>query len=110
MAGLLIACYLKEQGKDVLVLEADRIASGQTERTTAKITSQHDLKYSKLVKKVGIKKARMYALANEVAISEYEHFIREHKIECQFKRVPAYLYTMQDEHCSLKKQQRQLLA
>lgn len=102
MAGLLIACYLKEQGKDVLVLEADRIASGQTERTTAKITSQHDLKYSKLVKKVGLKKARMYALANEVAISEYEHFIREHKIECQFKRVPAYLYTMQDEALLIK--------
>lgn len=102
MAGLLIAYYLKEQGKDVLVLEADRITSGQTERTTAKITSQHDLKYSKLVKKVGIKKARMYALANEVAISEYEQFIREHKIECQFKRVPAYLYTMQDEAMLIK--------
>ena len=54
MAGLLIAYYLKEHGKNVLVLEADVIASGQTERTTAKITSQHALKYSKLIKQLGI--------------------------------------------------------
>ena len=71
MAGLLTAYYLKELGKRVLVLEAKEIASGQTERTTAKITSQHDLKYSKLIKNVGIKKARIYAKANEASIREY---------------------------------------
>lgn len=97
MAGLLIAYYLKEQGKDVLVLEADKIASGQTERTTAKITSQHDLKYSQLIKKVGVKKARMYAQANEAAIREYEHLIEKKNIDCGFERVPSYLYTLQDE-------------
>lgn len=97
MAGLLIAYYLKEQGKKVLVLEAKTIASGQTERTTAKITSQHDVKYSKLIKTVGIEKARMYAQANEAAIREYERLIQNKGIECKFKRVPAYLYTTQDD-------------
>ena len=57
MAGILIAYQLKEQGRRVLVLEADTIASGQTERTTAKITSQHGCKYSSLIKKVGKEKA-----------------------------------------------------
>ena len=56
MAGLLTAYFLKEEGKDVLVLEAKEVASGQTGRTTAKITSQHGLKYSKLLKDVGEKK------------------------------------------------------
>lgn len=97
MAGLLIAYYLKEQGINVLVLEADRIASGQTERTTAKITSQHGLKYSKLISTVGTKKARLYAQANEAAIQEYERLIRQKEIECQFERVPAYLYSCQDQ-------------
>ncbi len=97
LAGLLTAYYLKEQGKDVLVLEADRIASGQTERTTAKITSQHGLKYSDLIKKIGIRKARLYAQANEAAIREYEMLIKSKGIECQFQRVPAYLYTLQEE-------------
>ena len=97
MAGLLIAWYLKEEGKKVLVLEANEIASGQTERTTAKITSQHGLKYSKLIESVGIRKARLYAQANERAIREYEKLIQEQEISCQFERVPAYLYTKQKE-------------
>lgn len=96
MAGLLTAYYLKEQGKDVLVLEANEIASGQTGRTTAKITSQHALKYSKLLKTVGEEKARLYARANEAAISEYEQLIQEKGIECGFERVPAYLYSKKD--------------
>ena len=43
MAGILTAFYLQESGKKVLVLEAKTVGSGQTERTTAKITSQHDM-------------------------------------------------------------------
>lgn len=97
LSGLLTAYYLKKKGKNVLVLEADRIASGQTERTTAKMTSQHDIKYSKLIKTIGLKKAEMYAKANEAAINEYERLINEQGIECDFKRVPAYLYTLEDE-------------
>ncbi|MBQ6806838.1 MAG: FAD-dependent oxidoreductase [Lachnospiraceae bacterium] len=96
MAGLLIAYYLKRQGKDVLVLEANEVASGQTGRTTAKITSQHALKYSELIRTIGEGKARLYAKANEEAISEYERLIREEGIECQFRRVSAYLYTLQN--------------
>ena len=91
------ALYLQECGKDVLVLEADTIASGQTERTTAKITSQHGLKYCKLIQKVGVKKARLYAEANENAIREYERLIQKRKIDCQFEKAPAYLYTCQNE-------------
>ena len=96
MAGLLLAFYLKELGKDVLVLEANEIASGQTERTTAKITSQHGLKYSKLIKTVGMEKARLYAKANEAAIKEYEQLIQKNGIVCQFEKAPAYLYTCED--------------
>ncbi len=97
MAGLLSAYYLQEAGKKVLVLEADKVASGQTGRTTAKITSQHGLKYSKLIKAVGARKAKLYAQANEAAIREYEKLIRKNGIECQFERVPACLYSMRKE-------------
>jgi len=97
LAGILTAYYLKEQGKDVLVLEAEEIASGQTERTTAKITSQHELKYGQLIETIGVEKTRLYARANEKAIKEYERLITEQGIECQFQRCPAFLYTNEDE-------------
>ena len=93
MAGLLTAFFLQKEGKDVLLLEGKKVASGQTGRTTAKITSQHGLKYSNLIKKVGLAKARLYARANEDAINMYERLIDDEGIECDFERVPAYLYS-----------------
>ena len=96
MAGLLIAYFLKEEGKDVLVLEAKEVASGQTGRTTAKITSQHGLKYSKLLKDVGEKKVRLYARANEAAIEAFARLVQTKKIDCDFARVTSYLYSEKD--------------
>ena len=97
MAGLLTAYFLQKEGRDVLVLEANEIASGQTGRTTAKITSQHGLKYAKLIKQVGKKRALLYAHANEQAISEYERLVRELDIDCNFRRTNAFLYTTSQE-------------
>ena len=93
MAGILTAYYLQKQGKRVLIVEAKTIASGQTERTTAKITSQHGLKYAELIRNVGEEKAKLYALANEQAISQYAKLIKEKNIDCEFERVDSYLYS-----------------
>lgn len=108
LAGLLTAYYLQEMGKKVLVLEAKTVASGQTERTTAKITSQHALKYTCLVKDMGRKNASLYAMANEMAIREYERFISKNRIKCDFKRVPAYLYTLQEKEISKLEEEAKL--
>lgn len=96
MAGLLTAYFLKRQGKDVVVLEADRIASGQTKNTTAKITSQHGLFYTNLVRKIGREKAGLYVRANEEAIQAYQQLIQEKDIHCDFLKMPSYLYSRKD--------------
>ena len=93
MAGILTAYLLKKEGKEVVVLEANHIASGQTEKTTAKITSQHGLIYDKLVKEKGIEYGISYARANELAIKEYEKIIQNEEIFCDFKRCPSYIYS-----------------
>lgn len=92
MAGILTAYLLQEQGIETVVLEADRIASGQTCNTTAKITSQHNLIYAYLTEKFGRRKAGMYAHANQQAIEEYARVIEKENIDCQFQRCPSYLY------------------
>lgn len=53
MAGLLTAYMLKKKGIDCLLLEAGRVCSGNTGRTTAKITAQHGLVYAKLIREYG---------------------------------------------------------
>lgn len=50
MTGILAAYFLQKAGVQTVVLEADRIAGGQTGRTTAKITLQHGLCYHNLIK------------------------------------------------------------
>lgn len=93
IAGILTAYLLKRHGIHVVVLEADRIAGGQTKNTTAKITSQHGLFYKNLIQKVGNQTAKQYASANESAIDEFEKLIKDEQIECDFERLPSYLYS-----------------
>ncbi|MCM1056932.1 MAG: FAD-dependent oxidoreductase [Firmicutes bacterium] len=96
MTGILTAWQLQKAGKRVAVLEAGRIGAGQTGRTTAKITSQHGMIYSRLLREIGQRKARLYAEANQKAIEAYEHIIKENGIDCDFERLPAYLYSTLD--------------
>ncbi len=96
MAGLLTACLLQEKGIQVVVIDGDAIAGGVTQNTTAKITSQHDLIYKKLITDFGQEKASQYAQANQKAIKKYEEIISKKSIDCDFENKSAYLYTSED--------------
>ena len=97
ITGIITAYLLKEKGVETVVLEADRVASGQTSGTTAKITSQHNLIYQKLIRIYGIEMARQYAWWNEWAIRQYERIIEEKEIECDFIKCSAYLYSQHED-------------
>lgn len=96
MAGILTAYQLKKRGVRCAVIEAARVGDGQTGQTTAKITAQHDLIYAALSKRFGTKRAAHYAQANTLAIAEYARIIENERIECGFRRAPAYLYAASD--------------
>ena len=87
---------LKQNGIDVILIDAAEMASGNTKNTTAKITSQHDLIYDKLISEFGEKKARQYAKANELAIKKYKEITKERKIECEFEEKSAYVYSLNE--------------
>lgn len=95
LVGILTAFYLGKEGRQAVVLEASKIGSGQTEGTTAKITSQHNLIYQKLLTDHGVTAMNLYARSNQQAIQEYERLIKEHSISCCFEKKPAFLYTME---------------
>ncbi len=93
MAGILIADRLKSSGKEVVVLEADRIASGQTEKTTAKITAQHGCVYGQFAENFSLEKARLYAQANTNAVEWYRKTVKTRNIECDFEDRDSYIYS-----------------
>ena len=50
LCGILCAYFLKRAGVDYILVEGNKIASGITKNTTAKITSQHGLIYDNLIR------------------------------------------------------------
>lgn len=94
MAGILCAYFLKEAGIPCILAEADRLCSGITKNTTAKITSQHGLIYHKLLRRFGPEKTRMYLDANEAALKQYEKLCR--RIDCDFEEKDSYVYCVEN--------------
>jgi len=93
ITGLTAAVLLKRLGKTVVLIEMHKLAEGVSGNTTAKVTSQHKLIYDTLIKEHGEEKTRLYAEANEAAIDRVESFVEEKGIDCDFRRLPAYVYT-----------------
>ena len=91
MAGLLCACALNRACADYALIEADRICSGVTRNTTAKITSQHGLIYHKLIREYDEETARLYYEANQAAISRFRKLAAD--CPCQMETKPAFVYT-----------------
>lgn len=97
MAGMLTAYQLKKTGVRAVVLEADRIGSGQTKGTTAKITAQHGMFCRTFIKKKGIETARNYVQANQAAVEEYKKIVEREQIDCDFEETDSYVYSKSEE-------------
>ena len=90
LAGLLCAWKLSGAGIDCMLIEENRIMSGVSGRTTAKITAQHGLVYGKLLRSLGPEKARLYWQANEEALGMFSEVAD--KVDCDFRRQNSYIY------------------
>src|SRR5829696_8554755 len=92
IVGVTTALLLVEAGVSVVLLEAGRLARGVTGHTTAKVTSQHGMIYSRLRAKFGSDVARAYGEANEVGLGWIAERVEHDRIACDFRRRPAYMY------------------
>ena len=92
ITGITTALRLQEAGASTILLEAGRLASGVSGQTTAKVTTQHGLKYAELERDHGPRAARHYAVANERALDWIAERVATHAIECGFRRQAAHVY------------------
>lgn len=100
IAGLSTALLLKNAGLRVALLEAAAVCRATTGHTTAKVSAQHGLIYDTLSSSFGQDGSRVYAEANLAAIDLIEALVREHDIDCDWERRPAYAYTEEDSYVS----------
>jgi glycine/D-amino acid oxidase-like deaminating enzyme/nitrite reductase/ring-hydroxylating ferredoxin subunit len=92
IAGVCTAWELTERGASVVLLEADRLATGVTGYTTAKLSALHTLIYARLSKSHGPDAARMYAESQQDAVERVAQTAAHLGIDCDFERAPAYTY------------------
>ncbi len=92
IAGILTAYYLKQKGIDCILVEKNKICRGTISGTTAKITFQHGLIYSDILKSCGRDMAKMYMEANKAAFDEYNKLCE--KIDCDYEIKDNYVYSV----------------
>lgn len=92
LSGILTAYMLKRKGIDCILVEKDRVCRGTTGNTTAKITYQHGLIYSKLNKSHGTKIAALYLKANKAAFDKYAALCKD--IDCDYEIKDNFVYSL----------------
>ncbi|MEX0684640.1 MAG: FAD-dependent oxidoreductase [Balneolales bacterium] len=93
ITGLIAAMQLTIVGKDVVVLESNRLAKSTTGFSTGNLYVPLQNKYSKLIKDFDEETASTIATSRKEAIDFVERTVVENKIDCQFHRRPWYMYT-----------------
>ncbi len=94
IAGILCAYFLHKRGVKYALLEKDRICSGTTQNTTAKITFQHGLVYDKMIKDHGLGKTKGYLEANERAFEEFAKMCKN--IDCDYEIKDNFVYSLRE--------------
>jgi len=75
------------------VLEKRTIGSGTTGRTTGKVSSQHNLIYADMARRLGKDTARVYAEANQSAVDKIRQIIERENIACDWQNDDNYIFT-----------------
>ncbi|KKW43050.1 MAG: Rieske family iron-sulfur cluster-binding protein [Candidatus Magasanikbacteria bacterium GW2011_GWA2_56_11] len=105
ITGLTTAYLLLKQGKKVVVLEKDRLVSGESRNTTAFLTYATDADLSELVNTLGKEKAAAVWHSAQAAIDAIEKIVGEERLDCEFTRCPLHYCAMDDaEKKSLQKE------
>lgn len=108
IAGLSVAYQLAKRGHRVVILEGSKVASGQSGRTTAHLTSKpEDLLVDKL-KHHSKEKLTTFIDAHKQAIEEIEEIIFQENIDCDFKRLSGYLFGSGTESIDSLKEEAKL--
>ena len=68
-----------------------------TGKSSAKITSQHTLRYADLIRRIGVDKASLYADANRAGVQKVQELAQSLRIACDLETRDAYAYTVRPD-------------
>ena len=97
ISGLSIAYELAKERASVLVIEKGLVGDGQTQFTTAQLTSSVDCRFYRLEHTHGELGSRLAAQSHMTAIGTIETTVSEEGIACGFERLDGYLFPTPEE-------------
>ena len=97
LCGLLCAYELIEagvNGENITIIDSNRVCSGTSAYSTAKLTAQHGLIYNKLITTIGTEKATQYAKSNQNAVIRAFEIADKLNITNAVTKLPSYIYAV----------------
>jgi glycine/D-amino acid oxidase-like deaminating enzyme/nitrite reductase/ring-hydroxylating ferredoxin subunit len=101
ISGLTTAYLAAGRGFSVVVVSEGEIGSGQTARTSAHLASAIDDRFTEMERLHGIDGSRLAYESHAAAIDTIESICKEEQIDCEFKRVDAFLSGSPDDAADL---------
>ena len=92
IAGLSVAYELVSIGQKVIVIDRGPIAGGMTSRTTAHLAPICDDGLSALINLRGEETAWLFHESQEAAVARIDQNVEELGIDCNFRRLDAFLF------------------
>lgn len=92
IAGLTVAYRLLREGRSVALLERNGFQQSETMHTSAHLTAALDERYFTLRQRHGAEATRLAAESHAFAIDEIERIVAAEAIDCDFLRVPGFLF------------------
>ena len=100
----------KDDNRKIALVEKNRLGSGSSSRSSAKITFLQEDIYTKLNNIFGRDKAYLYYRGEKEALKIVSNLIEEEKIDCDLKKSKSYLYTLDSSNIKRIEKEKELLS
>ena len=107
ITGMTSLLYLKN--KNTILIEANKIGSGITNKTTGKINIMQEYNYQNIEKTTNQETALKYLESQIYITKEIKNIIKNYKIDCNLEKNDSYLFTNQIKNIKKIEKEKQIL-
>ena len=100
----------KDDKRKIALVEKNRLGSGASSRSSAKLTFLQEDIYTKLKFNFGKDKSYLYYSSQKEALNIIRKLIEKENIDCDFKSSKSYLYTMDTKNIKKIEQEKKLIS
>ncbi|MDD3392325.1 MAG: FAD-dependent oxidoreductase [Bacilli bacterium] len=109
MTGMSTAYHLRNSNLKICLVDRDLVGHGITSKTTGKLNYLQELIFYKIDKYVSKEAAKIYLDSQIEAINIVEEIVNREQIDCNFEKVPSFLFTNKKNEIKKIQKQKELL-